>query len=210
MKNEERLLADFETDYREELEFRKSSLAIRKQLLDNIRSDKSEVARAISDLEKDAGTVSDLFADLENTGAGREGSPELKGLEIDRGNLIWPVQGRIVRPYGTSKDKRGITLTNPGIDIQGIAGAGVMASAVGTVIYVSWLRGYGQFVILNHGREYYTLYANLSNIYVETGDLVQAGEVIAEVGDVGSLEGSRLHFELRHKKESIDPVKWLR
>lgn len=210
MKKEELQLADFETEYKEELEFRKSSLAIRKELLDKIRSDKSEVGRAISDLEADAGTVSDIFSNLEEKKEVRKGSQKLPGLEKERGNLVWPIQGRIVRPYGSAEDKRGIRLTNPGIDIKGIAGASVLAAATGNVIYVSWLRGYGQFIILDHGGEYYTLYANLSNIYVETGDAVKAGEVIAEVGDIGSLEGSRLHFELRHKKDSLNPVRWLR
>jgi len=134
----------------------------------------------------------------------------LAGLENHRGNLIWPIQGKIVRSFGTTKDKRGIKLTNPGIDIRGLSGSSVAAAAAGKIIYISWLRGYGQFIILDHGANYYTLYANLTDIYVETGDMIKAGEVIAEIGDLGSLEGSILHFELRLKKESLDPLEWLR
>ena len=210
MKNEKRLLDNLEEDYRDELELRRTSLSVRKELLDKIRGDKSEVAKAISSLEDDAAAVSEIIANLDGKTADEAAYTELPGLANEKGNLIWPVQGKIVRPFGSVKDKRGIRLTNPGIDIKGLSGSNVSAAATGTVIYVSWLRGYGQFIIIDHGDGYYTLYANLIDIYVETGDMVKAGETIAKIGDLGSVDGSTLHFELRLKKESLDPVKWLR
>jgi murein DD-endopeptidase MepM/ murein hydrolase activator NlpD len=103
-----------------------------------------------------------------------------------------------------------LEITNPGIDIKASYGTRVKAAAVGKVIYVSWLRGYGQFIIIDHGKSFYTLYANLSSASVEVDDNVTAGQAIAEVGDSGTLEGPRLHFELRHKKESLNPLDWLR
>jgi septal ring factor EnvC (AmiA/AmiB activator) len=210
MKSEKQQLEDFESEYAEELELRKSSLDVRKELLGQIRNDKSEVAGAISSLEQDMEAVADIFADLDEEKVNQEDSLALPGLEKQRGNLIWPLQGKILRSFGSRKDERGIKLTNPGIDIKGSIGMKVLASATGKTIYISWLRGYGQFIILDHGEGYYTLYANLSDIYVEIGDMVQAGEVIAEVGELGSLEGPGLHFELRQEKKSLDPVRWLR
>lgn len=210
MKNEQRLLENFEKDYGEEQELRKASLNVRKELLEKIRSDKSELAGAISALEQDMEAVAEIFADLDEGSVDHPDALALTGLENQKGNLIWPVQGRIVKSFGTTKDKRGIKLTNPGIDIRGTTGGKVVASATGKIIYISWLRGYGQFIILDHGKSYYTLYANLSDIYVEIGDMVKAGEVIAEIGELSSLEGSGLHFELRHEKESLDPTGWLR
>lgn len=210
MKNEKRQLDNLEEDYRAELELRETSFSIRKELLDKIRSDKSEVARAITSLEDDAAAVSEIFANLERKTAEQSSSPELPGLAGEKGNLIWPVQGEIVRRFGTIKDKRGIKLTNPGIDIKGLSGSNVLAAATGMVIYINWLRGYGQFIIIDHGDGYYTLYANLIDIYVESGDMVRAGESIAKIGDLGSVEGPNLHFELRLRKESLDPLNWLR
>ncbi|UCC79937.1 MAG: peptidoglycan DD-metalloendopeptidase family protein [Candidatus Zixiibacteriota bacterium] len=210
MKNEKRMLDNLEEDYRAELELRETSLSIRKELLEKIRSDKSEVARAITSLEDDAAAVSEIIANLDRKTAEQATSRELPGLAEEKGNLIWPVQGEIVRPFGSIKDKRGIRLTNPGIDIKGLSGSNVSAAATGIVIYISWLRGYGQFIIIDHGDGYYTLYANLIDIFVETGDMVRAGESIAKIGDLGSVEGPNLHFELRLKKESLDPLKWLR
>ncbi|UCE67496.1 MAG: peptidoglycan DD-metalloendopeptidase family protein [Candidatus Zixiibacteriota bacterium] len=210
MKNEKRLLDNLEEDYRDELEFRRTSFSIRKELLDKIRGDKSDVAKAISSLENDAAAVSEIIANLDGKTADETAYTELPGLAGEKGNLIWPVQGKIIRAFGSIKDKRGIRLTNPGIDIKGPSGSNVSAAATGTVIYISWLRGYGQFIILDHGGGYYTLYANLIDIYVEIGDMVKAGETIAKIGDLGSVDGSTLHFELRLRKESLNPVKWLR
>jgi septal ring factor EnvC (AmiA/AmiB activator) len=200
MKNEQQLLQNFENEYGEEQELRKASLDVRKErkasldvrkeLLENIRSDKSEIAGAISTLEQDMEAVAEIFADLDESVVDLTDSLPLTGLKDQRGNLIWPI--------------------NPGIDIKGTTGGKIVAAATGKAIYISWLRGYGQFIILDHGGSYYTLYANLSDIFVETGDMVKAGEVIAEVGELGSLEGPGLHFELRHEKESLDPTRWLR
>jgi septal ring factor EnvC (AmiA/AmiB activator) len=78
------------------------------------------------------------------------------------------------------------------------------------VAHIDWLRGYGQFIIVDHGRGYYTLYANLSDVLVETGEKVGGGELIGLVGDSGSLEGAKLHFEVRRERDQLNPAEWLR
>jgi murein DD-endopeptidase MepM/ murein hydrolase activator NlpD len=65
-------------------------------------------------------------------------------------------------------------------------------------------------VIINHGENYYTLYAHLQEMFKKKGDPVDAGEVIATLGDTGSLKGVCLHFELRHHGKPVDPLKWLK
>jgi septal ring factor EnvC (AmiA/AmiB activator) len=193
-----------------ELRQRETALEARIRLLRKLRKDKSTVARSLETLQEDFGQMSGIFDELESKEKQESAAPEVAGLADKKGNLIWPVYGKIVRGFGVISDKRGIKLTNPGIDIEIGYGEEVKAAAAGNVIYVSWLRGYGQFIILDHGDGYYTLYANLSDISVETGDAVVAGQVIARAGDTGSLEGSKLHFEVRHKKEQLNPLEWLR
>jgi septal ring factor EnvC (AmiA/AmiB activator) len=209
-ENDATLLSRLQMDQEDELAKREKTLKTRKKLIEGLKNDKGEVEKSITQLEEDGKQISGIIEDLEAKSG--EGAVEfgLPGLDDDKGNLIWPVHGKIIRAFGLSTDKRGIKLSNSGIDIQSQLGTDVMAAAQGKVIYTSWLRGYGQFVIVDHGRGYYTLYANLSEIMVETGDSVKAGEVIGLVGDSGSLEGAKLHFELRHKKEQLDPSEWLR
>jgi len=80
--------------------------------------------------------------------------------------------------------------------------------AKGVVEFMDWIAGYGKCVILNHGQGYYTLYAHVSSLFVQQGREVEQGDVIAEVGDSGSLEGFACHFEIRKSKEALDPMEW--
>ncbi|MCF8091550.1 MAG: M23 family metallopeptidase, partial [Desulfotignum sp.] len=76
-------------------------------------------------------------------------------------------------------------------------------------IFAEWLKGYGNLVIIDHGENYYTLYAHLQEMFKKKGEAVNKGEVIATAGDTGSVKGLCLHFELRHHGRPVDPLKWL-
>jgi septal ring factor EnvC (AmiA/AmiB activator) len=210
LRDARELLLGLKGDYESELKRRKTTLETRKRLLERLRKDRSAVERSLDRLEEDTKLISGIFDELDVDESTGTVEAEYPGLENKKGDLIWPVNGEIVRSYGTSKDKRGIKLTNPGIDIKASFGSRVNAAASGIVIYSSWLRGYGQFIIVDHGQKYYTLYANLGSVMVDTGDRVKAGQSIALVGDSGTLEGSRLHFEIRHGRQQMNPVDWLR
>jgi septal ring factor EnvC (AmiA/AmiB activator) len=85
----------------------------------------------------------------------------------------------------------------------------VRAVARGKIEYASTLPGYGNCIIVNHGGGYYTLYAHASRIFVEQGEQIEAGHVIAETGRGGSGEVTPLHFEIRKSKKALDPSEWL-
>lgn len=128
-----------------------------------------------------------------------------------RGRLAWPADGRVVGEYGAQVHPRFGTKTfRNGIDIDVAEGTGIAAVASGHVLYTGWFRGYGNLIIVDHGGEYYTLYAHASNIRVAEGDEVKQGQVIGTVGDTGSLQGPRLYFEVRHGGRPQDPAQWLR
>jgi murein DD-endopeptidase MepM/ murein hydrolase activator NlpD len=97
-----------------------------------------------------------------------------------------------------------------GIEIAAPAGAPVRAVHGATVLHRGWLRGYGTLVVLDHGQGYYTLYAHLSDTLVDDGDRVEAGQVVARVGETGAVEGARLYFEVRYQGRADDPERWLR
>ena len=89
-------------------------------------------------------------------------------------------------------------------------GTTIMAVYPGHVLYTGWFRGYGNLIIMDHGGEYYTLYAHAADIRVAEGDEVRQGQTIGTVGDTGSLQGPRLYFEVRHEGKPQDPAQWLR
>jgi septal ring factor EnvC (AmiA/AmiB activator) len=199
-----------QTDQIKELDNRQKTLKNRKKLVDKLKKDRGEIQRSITSLEDDAKDIAGILEELERQAQPDISGATLPGLASNKGNLIWPARGKILRGFGVLRDKRGIELSNPGIDIEAKSGSDVVAAASGVVIYIDWLRGYGQFIIVDHGLGYYTLYANLSDVLVESGDHVKAGELIALVGDSGSLEGPKLHFEVRYKKDQLNPMEWLR
>ncbi len=208
--NDRGTLDDLKEKYLEEIRMRETALDTRKRLLIRVRGDKSHLEKSIENLEDDVIRVAGIFDDIQAESEDDTIALNLPGLNNSRGDLIWPVHGKILSEFGTNKDKRGIKLTNPGIDIKASIGANVKSAASGRIIYISWLRGYGQFIIIDHGRGYYTLYSNLDDIFVEPGDNVLAGEVIARAGESGYFDSPSLHFELRLKKEQLNPVEWLR
>ena len=133
------------------------------------------------------------------------------GFGTLRGRLPWPTQGRIVTAFGAQVHPRFGTRTfRNGVDIEAAEGKDVAAVYAGHVIYTGWFKGYGNLIILDHGNEYYTLYAHIAEIETKEGDDVRQGQRIGTVGDTGSLAGPRLYFEVRYQGKPQDPVDWLR
>ncbi|MEK7387188.1 MAG: peptidoglycan DD-metalloendopeptidase family protein [candidate division NC10 bacterium] len=133
------------------------------------------------------------------------------GFGTLRGRLPWPTDGRIVTAFGAQVHPRFGTRTfRNGVDIEAAEGKDVAAVYAGHVIYTGWFKGYGNLIILDHGNEYYTLYAHIAEIEAKEGDDVRQGQRIGTVGDTGSLAGPRLYFEVRYQGKPQDPVVWLR
>ena len=139
------------------------------------------------------------------------GDASLPGFAGLRGRLSWPADGRVVAEYGPQVNPRFGTKTfRNGIDIEASEGSNIAAVFPGQVVYTGWFRGYGNLIIVDHGGEYYTVYAHAADIRVTEGDEVKHGQIIGTVGDTGSLQGPRLYFEVRHEGKPQDPTQWLR
>lgn len=133
------------------------------------------------------------------------------GFGTLRGRLPWPADGRIVTGFGAQVHPRFGTRTyRNGVDIEAVEGTDVAAVFPGTVVYTGWFKGYGNLIILDHGSDYYTLYAHVAEIHVKEADDVRQGQRIGTVGDTGSLAGPRLYFEVRYQGKPQDPEQWLR
>ena len=128
-----------------------------------------------------------------------------------KGLLIMPVNGKIINLFGPYKNpKYNITNFRSGIDIKADFGEPVRSVFKGKVIYSNWFKGYGNMIIIDHGNSYYTVYAHMEETFKYEDDEVDAGEVIATVGDTGSMMGAMLYFEVRHHGKPINPLKWLK
>ena len=123
-----------------------------------------------------------------------------------RGQLKWPVRGKVKRLFG--KSRQAANLKWNGVVIRTSEGKDVKAISHGRIAYADWLRGYGMLVIIDHGDGYMTLYGYNQALYKETGDWVEEGEVIATVGRSGGQLRSGLYFEVRVKGKPSNPTKW--
>ena len=136
-----------------------------------------------------------------------------EGLDISdkKGRLKLPLKGRILNKFGRKRVKEYESyIVYNGINVRAPRGTPVQAVFDGKVLYTGELEGYGNLVIVGHGKEYHSLYGHLDSIKVAANKVVKTGEVIALSGDSGSLEGETLYFELRKNGKPIEPVRWFR
>ena len=129
-----------------------------------------------------------------------------KSFASYKGRLSWPVRGKVKKLYGKRR-KIGKLKWN-GVMIMAAKGREIRAISHGRVAYADWLRGYGLLLIIDHGDGYMSLYGHNQSLYKETGDWVDANEVIGEVGDSGGQQASALYFEIRHKGVPTNPSRW--
>jgi septal ring factor EnvC (AmiA/AmiB activator) len=128
------------------------------------------------------------------------------------GRLMAPIMGRVEVGFGELRHpKFGTTTLHRGLDYRPWSqGPGTAVRAVfwGRVAYVGWLTGYGDTVILDHGRSWHTVYAHLDAIRVQEGAVVASRERIADVGQSGSVKGRYLYFEIRRNGQPVDPAEF--
>jgi septal ring factor EnvC (AmiA/AmiB activator) len=121
-----------------------------------------------------------------------------------------PVEGKIISGYGKYIEPRsGAPNFRNGIEIRSPRGSPVHAVFDGKAVYADWLKGYGKVIIIDHGNDYHTVYAHAEEIFLSRGDRVTAGDVIATVGDAGTLAGAALYFEIRHCGDPVNPMQWI-
>jgi len=128
-----------------------------------------------------------------------------------KGNLHWPLSGTVKSTVGKTIDPKYHTETfESGIFISGKPGARVVNAGDGEIAYAGRRRGLGNVVVVGHGSGYFSIFAHLSEIAVLNGQVVRAGEPIGTAGESHPRFGPGILFELRHEKEILDPLEWLK
>jgi len=210
-------LAELEAQQREA---RKELLAQQKarrlvlaRLATKIRSQR----RQIESLQRDEARLSRLVDKLRTTT-----SPPSNGLRNERlpqpghegvsfaslkGKLRLPIRGELMNRFGGPRS--GGRLRWKGLFIRGPSGEEVRAVAAGRVVFADWMRGFGNLLIIDHGRGYLTIYGDNEALLKKVGDKVAAGDVVATVGNSGGNADSGLYFEIRYQGKAFDPLSWV-
>ncbi len=174
-------------------------------LIKKINKDKQEYSTLLDELKYEADNLNQMIS----------GSTTRQHFHIDdidhlKGKLKWPLKGKILSKFGKQRSTQFGTYTlNNGIKIQPGNSSDIRAVYAGEVVFSDYWKGYGNLVIIQHSKEFHTMYGHCGKIYKTKGDSVRTGEVIAQVGDTGSTATKALHFEIRRKVDAQDPLKWL-
>ena len=135
--------------------------------------------------------------------AAQDGSTS-DGSGVSSSGVIWPVQGAVTSGFGMRWGRM-----HDGIDIAVPTGTPVHAAAAGIVIYASWMTGYGNLVVIDHGNGLATAYAHNSSLVVTVGQHVEQGRTISLSGSTGNSTGPHVHFEVRVNGVPVDPLRYL-
>ena len=194
---------------------------VRNKELGNLKRDRQKMSVALNQRKKAAQQMKSIISRLDRERVARIAELERRRKEMAllgsvpfkelKGKLPWPIEGKVISRFGTYQNPNLKTVTeNTGIDIHGSEGTEVRSIYDGIVTTVTYIRGYGNTVILDHGDGFYSVYTHVMDVEVEENSYVNSRDIIAHVGDSGSLEGTKLHFEIWGNKDKLNPELWLK
>ena len=181
-----------------------------------IVGDKVEVVRvpenavpktpSVADLDHVFGTSPSYLYDFNSLPKANNYTINLRNLG---GKLMWPVEGKVSSYFGPRGNRK-----HEGIDIPMPAGTPIRAAKNGVVTRTGnnstmGFRGYGNFVLLDHGGNMQTFYAHCSSVAVKEGQRIMQGQIIGYVGSTGRSTANHLHFEVRLNNTKVDPIPYL-
>lgn len=195
----------------------------KKKDLDVTQRKVDAVRKEINELNKSAAELNNLLASFEKkrkaanakTASTKNQTATGPKLDIPAHSLPWPVQGKVISKFG--KEYRADLNTwifRDGIKISAAQGQPVRSVAAGSVIYAGPFRSYGNVVIMDHNKGFFTIYGFLREIQVKVGDKLEKQSVLGTVGvDTQSSSGTgrnAVYFEVRQGTTALDPEDWLK
>ena len=182
---------------------------LNREIIQDISQNKKTYQEAVAEQEERARQLQEIISNL--SGQKIPTSIRLSPLYDKKGRLPWPLNGRILTPFGEQRHPRFKTVTmNNGIEISAQPNMNIKAIHPGIVVFNNYIKGYGNTLIIDHGMSYYSLYGHCSEFYVAKGEGIEAEHSIAMVGDIGSLKGPSLYFGIYYKSKPLDPLQWLK
>ncbi len=179
------------------------AVAARNRAIDALDQRRDLAAQYVAELQQ-------AQAALQRTVGGLESAPPDLPFKPFRGALDWPVRGRLVSRFGTSRDNRfGTAIVRNGIEIGAAEGTAVTAVHGGIAAYVAPFTGFGNLIILDHGGGAFTMYGHLASTSITQGQRVPRGTTLGTVG-LAPAGSAALYFEVRIDGRPADPLEWLR
>jgi len=184
---------------KQELDELQAAREKKKQIFSVLKAQENELEDRLEDMERESNKLEAQIAAIQARTSG--------STPIFSGRFIRPVAGRISSGFGTRIHPiSGKRKSHNGIDIAAGSGTPIKAAGSGKVITASYIRGYGNTIVIDHGGGISTLYGHCSRLYAKVGQSVKTGERIAAVGSTGYSTGPHLHFEVRVNGKPVNPI----
>ncbi len=202
---EKAILNDFLSLAKVEQSATKTIKLEKETLLKQIETQKELHEQAVREMEKVADNLSSSLDALK-----REDELFDQGFLMDKGKHPIPLPGKIIAVFGQEhKNRLGVKGKTKGVTIATEGTNRVHAIFEGEIRYASYLYGYGNTIIIDHGHRYFSIISRLEKLLVIEGTTVQQGEVIALTGDTATLMEEGVYLEIRHGSTPLDPLQWL-
>jgi murein DD-endopeptidase MepM/ murein hydrolase activator NlpD len=190
---------------RDEIATTRDRLASAQGDLRAARNDRSQTLAQVRDSRsKLEGDLQELEAAQARVTGQLQGSLPAGPIRHGTGQLIWPVNGPVVSPFGQRWGR-----LHAGVDIAVPSGTPIRAADGGTVVLLGWVGGYGNYTCVQHTGSLSTCYAHQSSFATSQGASVRQGQVIGYIGCTGHCYGDHLHFETRVNGSPVDPLGYL-
>lgn len=195
----------------------KNMVRTKQSELEHTRELQARLTRELENLQNAALGLTRLVKKLQKQAPYRT-SEGMADLPIARDSMAWPAQGKVISKFGR-EDVPGLKtwIVREGIRIATLAGAPVTAALGGKVIYAGPFRTYGNVVIVDHEKGFFTIYGLLSRVDASKGQQVMSGSLLGLAGEdtqaVSSgrkSQGGAVYFEIRKGDRALDPLKWLK
>ena len=205
LEEQEQLAAERILAERDQIASAQNQLVSSRDELATVRADRrgalSQVRAGRAELE---GDLRALEAEQARVLAALQGAPAPGPVRQGSGQLVWPVNGPVVSPFGMRWGR-----LHAGVDIAVPSGTPVRAAKSGRVLIAGWVGGYGNYTCIGHGGGLSTCYGHQSSIGVSVGQSVSQGQVIGSSGCTGHCFGPHVHFETRINGVPVNPMGYL-
>jgi murein hydrolase activator len=202
-RSERAALLKQQAEHRRVLARVSNQLKEQRRQVKNLERDESRLARLVEELRKLLASAPPLLRN-EKVPEPSRADKTLAGLKP---GLRLPIKGELTNRFGAQRKDGGPSWK--GLFIRSPAGQEVRAVAPGRVVFADWLRGFGNLLIIDHGKSYLTIYGNNESVLKQVGDTVRTGDAVATVGASGGNMESGLYFEIRHEGKAFDPMRWV-
>jgi murein DD-endopeptidase MepM/ murein hydrolase activator NlpD len=214
LETEEELLEEAKKDVEEEEASLESLIAEKEQQISVYEADISNQEQIVKEYEAEIAAQNAEIAALEK--AAKELETQLANASkttYDGGMFTWPAPSytRISDDYGNRiHPTLGVEKFHNGIDMAAPGGSPILAAYSGTVVAAAYSSSMGNYIMIDHGSNLYTIYMHASALYVSSGATVTKGQTIAAVGTTGRSTGNHLHFSVRLNGSYVSPWSYLK